>query len=386
MNDSKLVYRENKKVFIMICLYVASVLYVFPVTRFVGYVALIILLVFPVAVVVLRKKVFKDPSLIMAVVVLCVNVGLILRNIAFQSIYYGVLQVLIVTSVLCFSSLIIREENVKHFCLTMKHISNVLIVYNIILFVYSKLLNLRYDTNIYALRNVLYGMILIGLYTKECIDKKFYKSLLVHAVLLFVLTERTMSLGFLTIGFFYWILPKVNTRRKYTFVFFVYVIILLLIPFIYVNLFHSSYAVQLNAFISEYTGKNLFSGRQIIWYEAIEQIKENILWGNGMGSYFFSYTGKQMSVHNVYLYFALQGGIVNLGVILGFFFSVYQKMYKNRNTYYGRLGISILLGIMLLADFGMILFANDILYSVLLWTAVGIGQIKIIPYKYEMSK
>lgn len=369
--------KYTKKVILLLGVYLSSILYIFPVLKNIGFLSLICLLISPIIMLIMQRRMYKDDYLYYIIVFASYNIFLLLRNINSNSIYYCILQILIVSSVLCTSSISIKFCNLKIFSRTCKNIGYILLFYNIILFALKEVMSINYDTYKFALKTVLYAMLLIGLYSEEYSSKKFYFRLIIYTFLFFVLRERTMAMGMLLIAIFYWIIGKIKKEKIYNLLYLIYVTSLLIFPFLYIGIYNSRYGIELNYLVAKYTHKNLFSGRHVIWRAVIEKIKDNVLLGCGIEQYKFLHSEIQMSAHNVYLFFLLQGGLISLGLVIVFFFILYKKMYSKQKIYINRISISILLAIMFLADFGLILFANDILYSVMLWTSVCIGLITV---------
>jgi len=115
--------------------------------------------------------------------------------------------------------------------------------------------------------------------------------------------------------------PLLNgfTLRK---VFFLFSSLIGALISIYIYIYNSDIGTSLNGISYAYTGKNLFSGRVVIWNEIFSHFTGySYLIGNGTGmlpKYLFD---THLSAHNSYIQILLQGGV--LGLIFVFLFFMY---------------------------------------------------------------
>lgn len=365
--------RIKKQLFSIFRIYLLSFFYLFPCVEYVGLLAMVIILTFPTVRIIQGHRFKLDRTMMFWFFLILYNVFLLVRGSIKEGIYNCFLQILIYSFIVNIGNIKIDRGIVKYFAGYAKKLSYVLIIYNVLLLIFQRNLGIQYSTYKYAMRTVLYGLILIGFFAKECSQRNLRLKCFFYAALMFIFTERTMSLGLITLFFLVSIFGKFKNGKHAKLPFFIMLAILVLIPIIYITLFYSVYSNTLNLLVSQYTHKNLFSGRQALWLEAYDRIKMNPIFGYGYGDYIFAYGTKNMSVHNIYFYLLLQGGIINLGLVLLFLYSVYCRLTSRIERYENRLSISILLVSMFLGSFGLILFVNDVLYSMLLWTCVGIG-------------
>lgn len=366
-------FRISKKVLYIFLLYIISMFYFVQGLEILGFLAMTILLIIPIYLVIQKKKIFYDKLYIWIIVAFGYYLFILFKNISPKGIYNFILQLLILIDLVCVSSIDINYNSIISFARGFKKLSYILLIYNIMLVLFSGKLGIDYDTYRLAFKNIMYGSFFVGLYAKRQTLRSLIFNMFLYTVIMFLLRERTMALGAVLFLFIYWILDKVNSKKVLNIIFFVFCIVLALIPIIYVGLYESSLASHLNQIVGQYTHKNLFSGRQIIWGVALEKFANRKWFGYGLQNFTFSYTNVDMSVHNLYLYILLQGGIINLGLIGTVMYFIFQKLLKNKEKYSSKLAISALFTILFLADFGLILFANDIQYSIVLWTAVILG-------------
>ena len=347
----------------------------FPQTLYFGLVSLVVTLLMPIYYT-LREKKINLYTLIFVFLFSFYNLYLLTKGNSGIGIYYFLLQLLVVLFITCFENLRFSKTMLRKICSACQYSTYVLLIYNLFLYLFENQLGIIYRSYFYAMRPVLYGMMLLSLFSKECSNRMLYLKLIFYAFFMFIFTERTQALGLLILIIIHFVLSIMtnNIYRKLLFGF--YSSILAAIPSFFIYLYNSAYSSEMNYWVSNYTHKNLFSGRQELWRLAIERIGDNFLTGYGFDTYIFNYGERAMSVHNTYLFFMLQVGIISVFLTLILFYMLFSKLCNRPRNYDTNLSVAILLVVMFLASFGLILFANNILYSVFLWIAIGIGLLK----------
>ena len=269
----------------------------------------------------------------------------------------------------------VERLEIKKFCKKCTQLAHILVVYNILLLIVLPRMGINYATFPYALRDVMFGLLLLSLFSCEFTKRELYTRALIYFIILFVMSERTMALGMLLLLFSFHTISKIKSTKRLKFIFVAFSIVLLILPFIYVEASKTNVADAVDLLFQQYTGKRFFSGREELWDAAIKMIQEKPLFGYGFDDYYFNRGTREMSVHNLYLYILLQGGVVNLSLIMGLFYLIFNRLIKGERDYKKNLSLCLLMVCMLLADFGLILFANNMLYSIFLWTGVAISLV-----------
>lgn len=140
-----------------------------------------------------------------------------------------------------------------------------------------------------------------------------------------------------------------------------------------------SWYPELSSIIYELTGKILMSGRNTIWADAIDLIKQAPLLGRG-----FSASSKfNISPHNSYLGIGLQSGFLGITIIATFINSIFNIMYKYRKDMISKICTSFFIGNLILCAFEVMLFQGQLVLSLLLWTIAGIGISKAMRLREE---
>lgn len=131
-----------------------------------------------------------------------------------------------------------------------------------------------------------------------------------------------------------------------------------------------------NVMVREYTGGNLWSGREELWFPLIELIRDRSLLGYGAGvkPESFWYTG--LSSHNLYLQTSLQVGSLGLAALSYLFYSIWNFYWRAKNDALVRLCASFLIGILVYATFEVSLTQTNLTVGVLEWMILALGVSK----------
>lgn len=143
---------------------------------------------------------------------------------------------------------------------------------------------------------------------------------------------------------------------------------------IYPNLDKFSWYPELSQFVYNVTGKILMSGRNIIWADAVDLIKESPLFGHGFGAF----SNFNISPHNSYLGIGIQSGLFGLTSIALFINSLFNIMYKYRQEQIVKTCTCFFVGNLVVCSFEVMLFQGQLVLSLLLWLIVAIGVSKAL--------
>jgi len=90
---------------------------------------------------------------------------------------------------------------------------------------------------------------------------------------------------------------------------------------------------QVEALVSDQTGRSLHSGRQLIWPIALEEISNKPVFGNGAGFLINSLPGSETwSAHNAYLQVSMQVGLIGLSLLLYALYITLKNMQVKANA------------------------------------------------------
>ncbi len=129
----------------------------------------------------------------------------------------------------------------------------------------------------------------------------------------------------------------------------------------------------INQEIIEKTGKGLFSGREKLWIDSIELIKEKPFKGYGMGATLEDLNGGALSTHNVYLQLLLQGGIPLLLLFAALILWIWRKLYSIKNTKIAQVGAGCLVSALVLGTFELYLLGQSISHGIIQWFIIGLA-------------
>ncbi|MFA0506627.1 O-antigen ligase family protein [Vibrio sp. 10N.222.54.B12] len=197
-----------------------------------------------------------------------------------------------------------------------------------------------------------------GYYLISNINPNIRYPMLFITLLLIVLTgSRTtlLSLLIMLLGIRFVRFNKLFTPKHFIFVLFT---LLFLTTYAYLWLYNSKYGVALNLWSNEAFDKNFFSGRQVIWAEALDKM-EGIYWliGFGSGATGKSFLDIDLSIHNSYLQILIQSGLIGVVLITSAFIALYRKVVLDE---WSRKSLFITVAILICANFEVILFQNKL--------------------------
>lgn len=133
-----------------------------------------------------------------------------------------------------------------------------------------------------------------------------------------------------------------------------------------------------NQFVREYTGGNLFSGRERIWEQLLVAIMERPIIGYGASITPNALITIDLSSHNLYLQTAIQVGLIGVCILFVLFLNIWTLMYRGRNNIYTRLSGSYFIGIIIYQSAEVSLTQNNLAIGIIMWLIIGIGISKSI--------
>lgn len=218
--------------------------------------------------------------------------------------------------------------------------------------------------------------LLIPLVSRNSKTKRFIHaiSIILTLFLMYASGARStwLSMLMIFIVFFLWKrLAKSKTRFS---IFFIIFILGLIVAFItYIQLPMSPLGKELNNIIHGITGKNFFSGRQIIWSILIDAVIHRPWFGYGSGTTPSDVSWISLSAHNWYLQTALQVGFIGLVVFVALFYSIWLLLWRGRNDNIVRLAASFMIGILVHQMFEVSLTQNNMGTALLQWLIISIA-------------
>lgn len=172
-----------------------------------------------------------------------------------------------------------------------------------------------------------------------------------------------------------YLLWKVITRKKLWF--YCYFFLILVFNFVVTVLYPKLYLLKnfhkYNMLSMEYTGKNLLSGRNVIWDKLTELIMLKPYFGYGAGVNPQNFINSDLSAHNLYIQISLQIGLIGLSFLLLFFFFIWRAFWNNRYDPKVILSSCYFIGILIYQLFEVTLTQNNFGLGLLQWIIIGLG-------------
>lgn len=174
--------------------------------------------------------------------------------------------------------------------------------------------------------------------SKLCENKKtkilIYIVIILNCVGLFWSKSRTAIISIIFLFIIYFIINRksfninsLKIKKILKVIFIVIILIQLLIPNIYVFLY-DNIQESLDELSLNITSKKFFTGRQFLWKDFDESIKENLLWGTGN----INYIGKEDSAHNELLEKTYFWGLTQTILLIIYLYSIIKKAINNITT------------------------------------------------------
>jgi len=207
----------------------------------------------------------------------------------------------------------------------------------------------------------------------------------INLILMIVGQARSIWLALL-ISIFIFLFWNRISQTKFIFysLFWITIITLIAVTFLYPLAANHPDALLWNQYVRQYTGANLFSGREDFWLLLIEAIMQKPLLGYGASATPGHFLPIGLSSHNLYIQIALQAGLTGLGLIWLLLFNIWKLFYYGKNNLYVRLAGSFFIAMMIYQVFEVSLTQNNLAVGLILWFIMGIGVSKSLEEKWGM--
>jgi|GEM_PF-5500214 len=172
-----------------------------------------------------------------------------------------------------------------------------------------------------------------------------------------------------------------KSRFRYWAIFCSFILMIVALIPTYVFFSYSAAGYQMNAFVHEYTGVQLFSGRNIIWPAYLYFITLKPFLGYGFGdrvANMMMTVGLPpdvigLSAHNLYLMVATQTGLLGLTALIFFFGMLWALLYRNRLTKVGSIACVVFLTGLFNEMLEVTLIQTNFDVVVFFWFLVALG-------------
>lgn len=130
--------------------------------------------------------------------------------------------------------------------------------------------------------------------------------------------------------------------------------------YFYSQLYGTDLGAAINASVRELTGKNFYSGRQVIWSSIIntDSIWE-VIFGHGSSMKVSELIELDLSAHNSFVQIYFQNGLIGLSLILLLFYLVLDRATKSSNPLNRVFAFPLIIGFTIVANFEVFIFQNQ---------------------------
>jgi len=143
------------------------------------------------------------------------------------------------------------------------------------------------------------------------------------------------------------------------------------IVFMYLNIDTLPIFISWNQLAQEYSGRQVSSGRQLIWPSIWQEIQRSPIFGHGFSLAASQITGQNLSTHNAFFMILLQVGWVGLIPVLCMLYALVSKGLSGEYTHWRTLFTITMVIVIINSTFETELIQNNFRVSVLLWLALG---------------
>lgn len=204
--------------------------------------------------------------------------------------------------------------------------------------------------------------------------KRYYFFSIAFLILTILSKSRSALIGILFSFIIYLIYNIISKNKRRWRVFFIFFLLSLsIIVVLYINITKFDFYYKLATTIYEFTGKNILSGRQIVWSHLINLVKNKLWLGYGSGAQLSNYSNIQLSAHNLFLQILFQNGLIGLVTFIIFLFIVWNNLYSSKQNQITRLSSSLFCGILFLNLFEVTLIQNNMAAALIQWFIISIG-------------
>lgn len=241
---------------------------------------------------------------------------------------------------------------------------------------------MSYTSNPNALAMVVYIFIVFMSLIVLNNNNMVYKICLLSMIYILLFTKsRTTILAFIFSVTIYFLLCKFK-KIKFRSIFLIGSVLYLVFTLFYINLPNTKLGDFLNQISLDIFDKSLFSGRNLIWSEAIDLIKDKFVFGYGIkgGNYYIM--SSQRGFHNFYIEITMKLGIIGLLFIFIYLYNIFKIIDIHKDEKIVILMSSYFLGVLIIQMFESTMGLSGMGVGLFQWFIIAI-PINYILYKYK---
>ena len=336
-----------------------------------GTISLIMLFSFSIVFIFNKKIKIKSRYLSILLIIFCVLIVFNTQNIlSFAVIKQFVFLIILIFSFLTFSNRF-NYKDINFFIY--RCINFVFFLFVTLGFILLKRNNNILFPNTAGIAHISFISIVFNYYLyKENKTKKI--DFLIYFPLL-VLSNGRIQIFSLIFMFIFIKFRKNRVKNKFFYIcmFLIFVICTFLITYYYPKIYHNQLFYDVNLKVREITKKNLFSGRQYLWENALNNVRGHEIWGLGTdGSFEDIHYNNQISIHNQYLQVYYNHGLVGVIVVLLILGKIWMMLYKYTSKKTGMLVVLYFYSFLIINIFSVSLLQNNTFVACYFWSSLGI--------------
>lgn len=290
-----------------------------------------------------------------------------------------VFSIVRIIQLLCCISVYLTTYYMRFRCTDLKLIRSLIFFISIIVLCYLTINGIHNMADRHFFRNNNYiGMLFFCftvLYSLATYKYSFFYFLMISLLItiVFISGSRSSLIGIIIMFIFYkfFLLHRYKNYYFYKYIFHGVIIANLLFVIAYTILPYQEIGQTINTLTQIYTGKNFFSGRQLIWNSIITQIYQAPFIGNGLSYTVGNIYDTQLSAHNWYLQILLQSGMIGLVLIVMLIFQIYKRLLKFLWCQKACLGAAFLLAFLSQQSFEIAFTQNHLSIGLIVWFILG---------------
>lgn len=209
------------------------------------------------------------------------------------------------------------------------------------------------------------------------IPKGFTNKIFCALIWLFLIVSSSRAALFAAIiyKFVYYILKNRNTQDfSYMYKFIIAEIIgIIAMINIYVILKETVLGIWLDQKSLDIFHKSLFSGRNLIWGQCLDLIKDNPIFGYGLNVEINKMIEANFTAHNLYLQTSIQSGLVGCILLLILLVLIMKAYINNKIGVFKLQGMAFLVALLFSESFEITLTQNIFLIGAQSWFILGLG-------------
>jgi O-antigen ligase len=218
--------------------------------------------------------------------------------------------------------------------------------------------------------------ICLGLLSRQPLPLKFIQVGVAILTVALVINNnsRAVVLGLLAALAIWYFWPRLTaSRRRMRALFFTLATAIILFVVVYPLLHFTPVYEPLQQLSYELTGKNVYSGRQLIWLMILEVLSHKPVLG--YGPYFIpeNVLDTDLSAHNLYLQVALQVGIVGVIALGWLLYRIWLAHWPGRHDNRVRLAGAFFIALMVQQTFDVSLTQHNPAQAFAMWLMLGVG-------------